>query len=194
VVKTSRCEWCGIDPLYVAYHDQEWGVPARGHLELFERLVLEGMQAGLSWITVLRKRARMRSRFCGFDPAAIDREGSALLESWLGDAGLIRHRGKLQSVIDNARACLALGDEFPAFIWSVVDGAPVQNCWTSTADIPSTTPQSEVLSRALRKVGFKFVGPTAAYAFMQSAGLVNDHIVSCHRHLECGTLGRAWNG
>ena len=193
MVKSSRCGWCGDDPLYVAYHDEEWGVPVRDPVALFERLVLEGMQAGLSWLTVLRKRAHMQSRFCDFDPAAIDREGPELIDSWLTDAGLIRHRGKLDAVIVNARAMLAFGDAFPGFIWSFVDGAPIQNHWRSLAEVPSSTPRSEAMSRALRKAGFKFVGPTACYAFMQSAGLVNDHVVSCQRHGECKALGEAWS-
>jgi len=193
VVKTSRCAWCGDDPLYVDYHDLEWGVPVTDRIELFERLVLEGMQAGLSWLTVLRKREHMRSSFCGFVPETIDRAGPGLMASWLADTGLIRHRGKLQAVIDNARACLAMGDRFPQFLWSVVDGKPIQNRWKSLGDVPSLTPRSEALSKALRKAGFSFVGPTVCYAFMQSAGLVNDHLVSCHRHRECRALGKTWN-
>ncbi len=193
MVKTSRCAWCGDDPLYVAYHDREWGVPVTNRNELFERLVLEGMQAGLSWLTVLRKREHMRSRFCGFDPETIDSAGPGLMDSWLADTGLIRHRGKLQAVIDNARACLAIGERFPEFLWSVVDGKPIQNCWESLEDVPSMTPSSQALSKALRKAGFSFVGPTVCYAFMQSAGLVNDHIVSCHRHRECRALGETWS-
>jgi len=193
VVKISRCGWCGDDPLYVAYHDQEWGVPVRDPIELFERLVLEGMQAGLSWFTVLRKRAHMRTRFCGFDPAAIDREGPELLASWLTDQGLIRHRGKLQAVIGNARAYLAMGEGFSGFLWSFVDGAPIQNSWQALAQVPSSTPCSEAMSKALQKAGFKFVGPTICYAFMQSAGLVNDHVLTCDRHLECLALGHEWS-
>jgi DNA-3-methyladenine glycosylase I len=194
VVKTSRCAWCGEDPQYVDYHDQEWGVPVRETKVLFERLVLEGMQAGLSWLTVLRKRAHMRKCFCDFEPAAIDREGPGRIESWLADPGLIRHRGKLESVIDNARACLAMGDRFGSYLWDFVDGRPVQNRWRSLAEVPATTPQSEAMSKALRKAGFRFVGPTTCYAFMQSAGFVNDHLVSCDRHGACRSLGAAWSG
>jgi DNA-3-methyladenine glycosylase I len=190
VVKNSRCAWCGDDPLYVAYHDVEWGVPVRDRDELFERLVLEGMQAGLSWLTVLRKREHMRARFCGFNPEIIDREGPQLLDSWLSDPGLIRHRGKLTSVIENARACLGIGERFSDFLWSFVDGAPIQNRWRALAEVPSSTGRSEALSRALRKAGFRFVGPTTCYAFMQSAGFVNDHLLSCHRYRECRALGK----
>jgi DNA-3-methyladenine glycosylase I len=179
--------------LYVAYHDEEWGVPVREPVALFERLVLEGMQAGLSWLTVLRKRAHMQAAFFDFDPIAIRRAGPAAVEAWLADPGLIRHRGKLEAVIANAAAVLAMGSEFPAFIWSFVDGAPIQNHWRSLAEVPSSTERSHALSRGLRKAGFKFVGPTACYAFMQSAGLVNDHLVSCDRHRECQALGAAWN-
>jgi len=193
VVKASRCSWCEGNPLYVAYHDEEWGVPVSNPIALFELLVLEGMQAGLSWLTVLRKRAHMRAEFCGFDPAAIDRSGADLLKSWMLDAGLIRHRGKLQAVVENARACIRLGDGFPEFLWSFVGGAPLQNGWRSIADVPSTTPQSEALSKGLRSSGFKFVGPTTCYAFMQSAGLLNDHLVSCHRHRACRELGEGWS-
>lgn len=192
MVKSSRCAWCGHDPLYVAYHDEEWGVPVAGRNALFERLVLEGMQAGLSWITVLRKREHMRAQFCDFVPERIDRDGPQVLARWLGDTGLIRHRGKLQSVIDNARACLELGDGFSGLLWSFVGGAPVQNGWQALTDVPASTEQSVQMSKALRKAGFKFVGPTTCYAFMQSAGMVNDHIVSCERYQACHELGREW--
>jgi DNA-3-methyladenine glycosylase I len=176
----------------VAYHDLEWGVPNHDPLALFELLVLEGMQAGLSWLTVLRKRAHMRDRFLEFQPARLDREGPALLDSWLSDPGLIRHRGKLQAVIDNARACLELDGGFPELLWSFVDGRPVQNHWRRPGEAPASTPRSEAMSKALRKAGFRFVGPTTCYAFMQAAGLVNDHLVSCHRHSECSALANAW--
>jgi len=193
LVKNSRCGWCADDPLYVAYHDHEWGVPIGGREELFELLVLEGMQAGLSWITVLRKRERMRERFLDFSLERIDREGPALIGDWLADPGLIRHRGKLQALVDNARACLAMSDEFPEFLWSFVDGVPIQNHWKSLHEVPSSTPDSQAMSKALRRAGFRFVGPTVCYAFMQAAGLVNDHVVACYRHDECRALGAAWS-
>ena len=190
MVKIRRCSWCGEDPLYVAYHDEEWGVPERGGQALFERLVLEGMQAGLSWYTVLKKRERMRERFFEFDPGVLASGGAQELEAWLQDPGLIRHRGKLNSVIANARALLAL-DDFPALIWSFVDGEPRQNRWRSKSDIPAQTAESRAMASALKKAGFKFVGPTTCYAFMQSAGLVNDHMLDCHAYEKCQDLARA---
>lgn len=179
--------------MYVAYHDDEWGVPVDDARALFERLILEGMQAGLSWLTVLRKREHMRDRFFEFDLRRLHEHGEAELPSWLEDAGLIRHRGKLEALIGNARACLELGDGFPEFIWSFADGAPKQNRWRSLQQVPSSTGASTAMSRALKRAGFRFVGPTICYAFMQSAGLVNDHLVSCHRRSVCAALGRAWS-
>jgi len=193
VVKSSRCAWCGDDPLYVAYHDREWGVPINDRDQLFERLVLEGMQAGLSWITVLKKRERMRERFLGFEPERIARQGRQLIGDWLTDPGLIRHRGKLEAMIDNAGLCSAMGHRFSEFVWSFVDGLPTQNRWKSLSEVPSSTPASQAMSSELRKAGFRFVGPTVCYAFMQSAGLVNDHLVSCFRHEECRALGVTWS-
>jgi len=193
MVKTSRCGWCGEDPLYVAYHDSEWGVPTFSPPALFERLALEGMQAGLSWYTVLKKREHMRARFFQFDAEALHLEGPAALPSWLGDAGLIRHRGKLQALIDNAGARLALGDDFAPLLWSFVGGKPLQNEWRQLAEVPAQTAQSVAMAKALRRAGFRFVGPTTCYAFMQSAGLVNDHLVSCDSYRHCRNLGRACN-
>jgi len=189
-----RCHWCGEDPLYVAYHDEEWGVPVAGSRELFERLVLEGMQAGLSWYTVLKKRAHMRRRFFAFDPEALACRGPVALPEWLGDAGLIRHRGKLEALIGNARAYLDLDGSFASLVWSFVDHAPKQNRWDGSSPVPSETAESRAMSRALKAAGFRFVGPTTCYAFMQSAGLVNDHLVGCHRHRICRELGDAWSG
>ncbi|HEX7034684.1 MAG TPA: DNA-3-methyladenine glycosylase I [Pseudomonadales bacterium] len=188
----ERCAWCGEDPLYVAYHDEEWGVPVADPRALFERLMLEGMQAGLSWYTVLKKRPHMRRRFFDFDPERLARSGPRRIEAWLKDPGLIRHRGKLEGLIANARAYLDQGDSFAELIWSFVDGAPKQNRWESMRRVPAETPESQAMSRTLKKAGFRFVGPTTCYAFMQSAGLVNDHLLTCHRHAECRRLGDTW--
>ncbi|MEZ5558552.1 MAG: DNA-3-methyladenine glycosylase I [Pseudomonadales bacterium] len=182
MVKTRRCAWCGDDPLYVAYHDEEWGVPVLDDRALFERLALEGMQAGLSWYTVLKKRARMRERFYQFDPLRLVRHGPRALPSWLQDPGLIRHRGKLEALIGNARAMLELQDEFAPWLWRFVDGRPIQNRWAALNEVPGETVESRAMSRALKKAGFRFVGPTICYAFMQSVGMVNDHLLDCHRH------------
>jgi DNA-3-methyladenine glycosylase I len=189
MVKKRRCSWCGDDPLYVEYHDQEWGVPEFDGHALFERLVLEGMQAGLSWYTVLKKRERMREQFCAFDPQALVKHGEAQFDGWMQDPGLIRHRGKLNSVLANARAYLDM-DDFPGFIWSFVDAEPRQNRFRSMADIPAQTVESKAMARALKKAGFNFVGPTTCYAFMQSAGLVNDHLLSCPAYNQCQERGR----
>lgn len=185
MVKTGRCDWCGEDPLYVAYHDEEWGVPVADHRALFERLMLEGMQAGLSWYTVLKKREHMRRRFFHFDPVALADHGEAAVPEWLTDAGLIRHRGKLEALVSNARACLELEEPLAHFLWSFVEGRPVQNRWKSLSEVPAQTPESVAMSKSLKRAGFRFVGPTICYAFMQSAGLVNDHLVGCPRHGPC---------
>ena len=184
MVKSRRCSWCGNDPLYVEYHDHEWGLPEIDGRALFELLVLEGMQAGLSWYTVLKKRDRMREQFFGFDPVLLASRGARRLDTWLQDAGLIRHRGKLDSVIANAKAYLEI-DDFPQLIWSFVDGEPQQNRWRGRVNVPSQTAQSQAMARTLKKAGFKFVGPTTCYAFMQSAGLVNDHMLNCPAYERC---------
>ena len=184
-----RCDWCGDDPLYVDYHDTEWGRPTFDRVALFECLNLEGQQAGLSWITVLRKRAHYRAVFAGFEPERVARFGDTDVERLLTDAGIIRHRGKVEAIIGNARALLALeADEgdFPAWIWQFVDGAPQRNAFASMAEVPATTPASEHMSKALKKRGFRFVGPTTCYAFMQAVGMVNDHLVGCDCHAACG--------
>lgn len=191
----ARCAWGLSDPLYLRYHDEEWGVPVcppgtdAPAQPLFERLVLEGMQAGLSWLTVLRKREAMRQAFHGFDPTALAAAGEADLTRWLADAGVIRNAAKLRALVGNARAFLALDD--PAhLLWSFVDGQPLQNRWREAAEVPSETPASKAMSRELKRLGFKFVGPTICYAFMQSVGMVNDHLVSCFRHSE--VVGAIW--
>ncbi|WP_246261864.1 DNA-3-methyladenine glycosylase I [Azoarcus taiwanensis] len=180
-----RCGWAGSDPLYRAYHDEEWGVPVRDARRLFEFLILEGAQAGLAWITVLRKRERYREVFDGFDPvgiAAWDDEKKAAL---LGDPGIIRNRAKIDAAIVNARAWLALeaeGIDPVEWLWSFVGGEPRRNAWTALAEVPATTPESDAMSKALRARGFKFVGSTICYAFMQAVGMVDDHVVGCFRH------------
>jgi DNA-3-methyladenine glycosylase I len=177
-----RCGWCGSDPLYVAYHDEEWGVPAHEDRHLFEMLVLEGAQAGLSWLTILRKREGYRRAFLGFDPARVARLSEEDLEGLLRDEGIVRNRLKVWSARDNARAFLAVQREFgsfDAFLWSFAGGAPMVNHPRTLAEVPAATPEAEALSKALRKRGFRFVGPTIVYAYMQAVGLVDDHLASC---------------
>ena len=187
-----RCPWCGTDPLYVAYHDREWGVPNADDRALFEKLTLEGFQAGLSWITILRKRDRFRVAFDGFDPRKIARYAPRKVESLLKDAGIIRHRGKIEAAIGNARACLDLQERtsLAAFLWDFVDGTPIQNRHERLTGIPAETAESRAMAKALKGAGFRFCGPTTVYAFMQSMGFVNDHLVDCHRHDPCAALAR----
>ncbi len=187
----TRCGWCGTDPLYVAYHDDEWGVPVRDDRTLFEFLILEGAQAGLSWSTILKKRDGYRRAFDGFDPELVARYGARKVASLLADPGIVRNRLKVASAIDNARAFLAVQQEkgsFAEFIWSFVDGRPVQNRWRSLGQLPATTPLAEAISKDLKKRGFRFVGPTIVYAHMQATGMVNDHLVGCFRHAEVADL------
>ena len=178
---TERCGWCGADPLYVAYHDHEWGVPETDPRALWEKLVLDGFQAGLAWITILRKRDGFRRAFAGFDPAVIARWGEADVARLLADPGIVRHRGKIEATIGNARAFLAIEERqgFAPFLWDFVDGAPLQNRPATLADVPAQTPVSQAMSRALSQAGFRFCGPTITYAFMQACGLVNDHLAGC---------------
>jgi len=187
-----RCDWCGTDPLYVEYHDTEWGVPEYDDRALYEKLMLDGFQAGLSWITILRKRDAFRAGFDGFDPAAVARYGEADVLRLLGDAGIVRHRGKIEATIGNARAWLAIMEHgsFADFMWDFVDGAPVQNTRRTMADVPTQTETSVALSKALKKAGFKFCGPTIVYAVMQACGLVNDHMVDCPRYEAVKAMGR----
>lgn len=183
----SRCAWPGDDPLYCAYHDREWGVPVRDERTMFEFLLLEGMQAGLSWITVLRKRERYREVFDGFDPARIARYDDAKRAALLADPGIIRNRAKVDAAIGNARAWLALreaGIDPVEWLWSFVDDRTHQNAWRALNEIPARTPESDAMSRALKARGFKFVGSTICYAHMQATGMVNDHVTSCFRHAE----------
>jgi DNA-3-methyladenine glycosylase I len=183
----GRCGWAGTDPLYVRYHDREWGRPVRDERRLFEMLILEGAQAGLSWLIVLRKREAYRRAFDGFDPERMARYGEARIRRLLADPGIVRNRLKVRGAVKNARAFLALRAEVgrvDRFLWSFVGGAPRQNAWQSLADVPPRTAESDVLSRALRQRGFTFVGSTICYAFMQAVGMVNDHVVDCFRHAE----------
>lgn len=184
-----RCDWGGAwsDPAYLAYHDDEWGLPVRDERRLFEMLVLEGAQAGLSWSTILRKREGYRRAFAGFDVAAVARFGAADVERLLADPGIVRNRLKVTSTIDNARAVLALreaGEDLSTLLWSFVGGAPRVNRPRSLADLPAETDESRTMSRELKRRGFRFVGPTVCYAFMQATGLVNDHLVTCYRWAE----------
>lgn len=179
-----RCPWCGEDPLYLAYHDQEWGVPCHDDRRLFEFLILEGAQAGLSWLTILRKRENYRRAFADFDAAIIARYGDADVARLLGDAGIVRNRLKIGAAIDNARAFLEVQEEFgsfDAYCWAFVGGQPIINQWRSLAEIPAETDISQAMSRDMKKRGFRFVGPTIMYAFMQAVGMVDDHVLSCWR-------------
>ncbi len=185
-VVPRRCAWAGADPLYVAYHDTEWGVPLRDSHRLFELLCLEGAQAGLAWITILRKRDGYRAAFDGFDPERMAASTDADIARLMADARIVRNAAKIRAFIGNARAFLAT-DDFAGLIWSFVGGRPIQNRWRTEGEIPSETDASRAMSRELRARGFRFVGPTICYAFMQSAGLVDDHVISCFRHGLAGT-------
>jgi len=182
-----RCEWAGSDPLYVAYHDDEWGVPVHDDRKLFEMLCLEGAQAGLAWITILRKRENYCAAFDHFDPLKVADYDEAKVAALLADPGIVRNRLKVNAFIRNARALLAVQAEFgsfDAYIWQFVDGAPLVNHWRSLREIPAQTPEAQTMSKELKRRDFTFVGPTICYAFMQACGLVNDHIVACFRHPE----------
>jgi len=182
-----RSTWPGTDPLYVAYHDEEWGVPVRDERKMFEFLVLEGFQAGLSWLTILRRREGFRRAFAGFDAEMVAEYGEADVERLLQDSGIIRNQAKVRAAIGNARATLALREEGPGLVglfWDHLDGQTLVNHWRTEAEIPAKTPPAEQISRDLKRRGFKFVGPTIIYAHLQAAGLVNDHVVGCFRHAE----------
>lgn len=180
----ERCPWCGTDPIYVDYHDLEWGVPERDSRALWEKLILDGFQAGLSWITILKKRDNFRAAFEGFDPEKIARWQSAQVESALRDPGIIRHRGKIESAVTNARAFLEIEEKqgFDRFLWDFTGGQPIQNAFASPAQVPAQTELSQTISKALKDHGFKFCGPTITYAFMQAVGMVNDHLTTCYRY------------
>jgi DNA-3-methyladenine glycosylase I len=181
----KRCPWPKQDPLYVAYHDDEWGMPERDDLALFEKLILDGFQAGLSWITILRKRDNFRRAFDGFEPAAIARYDERKVAALMNDAGIVRNRAKIEGTVLSARAFLDIMDKGPGFsalLWDFVDGQPQINHRRRMADVPAETPVSRTISKELAGRGFKFVGPTIVYAFMQAVGMVNDHLVTCHCH------------
>lgn len=180
----ERCGWCGSDPLYVGYHDHEWGVPEHDSRALWEKLILDGFQAGLSWITILRKRDNFRKAFKGFDPNAIALWGEAEVQALLRDPGIVRHRGKIEAAISNARAWQAIEarEGFDAFLWRHVEGRPLQNRFERMSQVPAQTPLSRRISGELKRAGFRYCGPTIVYAFMQAVGMVNDHLTGCPRH------------
>jgi DNA-3-methyladenine glycosylase I len=190
---SKRCAWCTDDPLYIQYHDEEWGVPLHDERRLFEMLTLEGAQAGLSWLTVLRKRENYRKAFDGFDPKRVAKYGDDKVEELMADAGLIRNRAKILSTINNAKAVLVLQKEFGSldnFFWSYVDGKPIQNKRKGRGDLPASTELSDRLSKDLKKRGFGFVGSTICYAFMQATGMVNDHETGCPQHKTVRSIGK----
>jgi DNA-3-methyladenine glycosylase I len=188
----ERCGWVGTDPIYETYHDTEWGVPEWDSRALWEKLVLDGFQAGLSWITILRKRDNFRAAFQGFDPTIIADWGEDEVTRLLADPGIVRHRGKIEATITNARAWIAIEAEggFDRYLWGHVGGRPIQNRWRSLDEVPTETDISRAISKDLKRRGFKFCGPTIVYAFMQAVGMVNDHLVSCPCHERVARLGR----
>ena len=191
MISKNRCHWCGEDPLYVQYHDEEWGVPIKDDQLLFAKLILDGAQAGLSWITILRKRENYWSAFDQFDPHKIARYDDEKIGELLQNPGIVRNRLKVQSAVKNARGYLTIMAEhgsFSVYLWSFVDGRPIQNSWGSLADVPAETAESRAMSKGLKSYGFSFVGPTICYAFMQAVGLVNDHVTGCFRFDEIRTL------
>ncbi len=191
---TGRCPWPGTDPLYVAYHDDEWGVAERDDRALYEKLVLDGFQAGLSWITILRKREAFRRAFDGFAPAKIARYSNKKVAALMQDAGIVRNRMKIEGAVASARAWLEIMEKsagFSPFLWKFVEGKPIVNRYKTMSEIPAETEISRIISKELKAHGFKFCGPTIIYAFMQATGMVNDHLTSCPRHAACVKLARA---
>ncbi|MHA3915236.1 DNA-3-methyladenine glycosylase I [Halovulum sp. GXIMD14793] len=188
----ERCPWCEDDPQYIEYHDKEWGVPDYDSRSLWEMLILEGFQAGLSWITILRKRENFRAAFAGFDPDKVAAFDDADVERLLADPGIVRHRGKINAAIKSAQAWQRIEAQsgFSDFLWRYVDGKPIQNTYASLAEVPAKTPLSEQISKDLRKAGFNFCGPTITYAFMQAVGMVNDHLTTCPHHAKVQKLVR----
>jgi DNA-3-methyladenine glycosylase I len=187
----NRCAWCGDDSLYVRYHDEEWGVPEYDDQRLFAKLILDGAQAGLSWITILRKRDNYWQAFDNFNPEKIAQYDEAKIAELLQNPGIVRNRQKVRSAVKNAQAYLAIMEKegsFSRFLWDFVDGRPLQNSWRSMEEIPTETAVSRKISKALKQYGFSFVGPTIVYAYMQAVGLCNDHVVDCFRHAECKAL------
>ncbi|WP_102225513.1 DNA-3-methyladenine glycosylase I [Acidimangrovimonas sediminis] len=188
---TERCSWCGQDPLYVAYHDTEWGVPEWDSRALWEKLILDGFQAGLSWITILRKRPAFRDAFEGFDPNVVADWGEAEVQRLLADPGIVRSRAKIEAAIGNARAWqrIEAREGFDSFLWSRVGGAPIQNRFAAQSDVPPQTDLSARISKDLKAEGFRFCGPVITYAFMEAVGMVNDHVVTCPAHDRVAALG-----
>ncbi|MBL8247927.1 MAG: DNA-3-methyladenine glycosylase I [Candidatus Competibacter sp.] len=187
----ERCAWCGADPLYVDYHDHEWGVPLHDDRRLFEMLILDGAQAGLSWLTILRKREQYRAAFDGFDPERIARYDATKIASLLANPGIVRNRLKIAAAIRNAQGYLTIQERqggFDAFLWRYVEFRPRQNAWPTLAEAPTVSPEAEAMSRDLKRLGFTFVGPIICYAFMQAVGMVNDHVITCFRHREVQDL------
>jgi DNA-3-methyladenine glycosylase I len=187
----KRCSWCGDDPAYVAYHDEEWGVPELDDRALFEKLILDGFQAGLSWLVILRKRDQFRTAFDDFDAEKIARYRTARIRKLLADPGIVRNRAKVEATVGNAKAYLELRDElgsFRDFLWQFTGGTMKQNRWRRLQQVPAATDESRAMSKALKERGFRFVGPTICYAFMQAVGMVNDHLVTCFRHGEVARL------
>ncbi len=189
----DRCAWCGNDPLYVSYHDEEWGMPEYDDQQLFAKLILDGAQAGLSWITILRKRDNYWKAFDNFNPEKIACYDDAKIADLLQNPGIVRNRLKVQSAVKNARGYLDIIEKegsFSHFLWQFVDGKPIQNKWRSLSEVPAETAVSRTMSKTLKQYGFSFVGPTICYAFMQAVGLCNDHLVSCFRHAECEAMAK----
>ena len=188
----TRCDWAGPEQIYLDYHDTDWGVPEFDSRALWEKLILDGFQAGLSWITILKKRENFRTAFDGFDPATIASWAAPDVERLLSDPGIIRHRGKIEAAITNARVWCEIEAQqgFDQFLWNYVDGRPLQNAFASQSDVPTQTPLSQQISKDLKAHGFKFCGPTIVYAFMEAVGMVNDHLVTCHRYEEIAAMGR----
>lgn len=188
----SRCAWPTSDPLYIDYHDTEWGVPEHDDRALFEKLILDGFQAGLSWITILRKRENFRRAFDGFEPEIIAGYGQEKVESLMADAGIVRNRGKIDGTINNAKGWLEIMSDGPGafdrYLWGFTDGRTIQNSWRDLSEMPAATGESKAMSKALKGRGFKFVGPTICYAFMQAVGMVNDHTLGCFRYGQCRAL------
>jgi len=194
---TVRCTWCGTDPVYVAYHDTEWGVPEREARALWEKLVLDGFQAGLSWITILKKREAFRAAFDGFDPDRVAAYGEADRARLMADAGIVRSGAKIEATIRGARVFVEMrdrGEDFSGWLWSFVGGAPIQNAWSDSAARPTQTAESVAMAKALKARGFGFCGPVIVYAFMQATGMVNDHGVECFRHEQVRAMGAPLKG
>ena len=193
MAEKTRCGWPGEDPLYLSYHDTEWGVPEFDPRALYEKLVLDGFQAGLSWITILKKREAFRAAFANFDPEVVARYGDEDRARLMADAGIVRSGAKIDAAISGAQIWLGMrehGEDFSEWLWSFVGGAPIQNAWSGVGQVPAQTPEAALMAKALKAKGFKFCGPVIVYAFMQAVGMVNDHVLGCFRHAEVAALAR----